>query len=173
MTIERLTAEALDSCADGLGELLAATVAAGSSLGFLTGLSAQEAAGWWRGRAAEVADGRLLLWVARSGGRVTGTVGCAPGLKDNGRHRGEVVKLMVAPEARGQGVARRLLGAVETWAAGAGMTLLTLDTETGSPAEGFYRMAGWTETGTVPGYASDPYGKLMPSTFFHKTPAAA
>ncbi len=93
-SVERLSADALDACADELGELLAATVAAGASLGFLAGFGREEAARWWRGRAAEVADGRLLVWVARSGGRVHGTVGCAPVLKDNGRHRGEIVKLV-------------------------------------------------------------------------------
>ncbi|WP_415953273.1 GNAT family N-acetyltransferase [Streptomyces sp. KLOTTS4A1] len=166
--VELLTASGLDECAEALGELLAATVAAGSSLGFLAGLTPAEAAAWWRGLKDEVAAGRLLVWVARAEGRVHGTVGLVPGLKENGRHRGEVVKLMVAPWARGRGVARRLLSCVESFAAGAGMTLLTLDTETGSPAERLYRAVGWAETGTVPGYATDPEGRLMPSTFFHK-----
>ncbi|MER7177208.1 GNAT family N-acetyltransferase [Streptomyces mesophilus] len=171
-TVERLSADALDTCADELGELLAATVAGGASLGFLAGFGREEAARWWRGLAAEVADGRLLVWVARSDGRIDGTVGCVPVLKDNGRHRGEVVKLMVGPHARGRGLAGRLLTTVEAYAAGAGLTLLVLDTETGSAADRLYRAQGWTETGTVPDYAADPSGKLMPSTFFHKTLSA-
>ncbi|MBC9713799.1 GNAT family N-acetyltransferase [Streptomyces sp. TRM66268-LWL] len=169
-SVERLSAAGLEACAGELGELLAATVAGGASLGFLAGFGSAEAARWWRGLAADVADGRLLVWVARSeDGQVLGTVGCAPGFKDNGRHRGEVVKLMVGPQARGRGVARTLLRTVEEYAAGAGMSLLVLDTETGSPAERLYRATGWTEMGTVPDYAADPQGRLMPSTFFYKT----
>nr|WP_093607723.1 GNAT family N-acetyltransferase [Streptomyces indicus] len=164
-----MTAAGLDAEADALGELLAATVAGGASLGFLAGLDAAQAAQWWRSLSAEVAAGRLVVWVAHVEGRLAGTVGLAPVAKDNGRHRAEVVKLMVAPAARGRGVARRLLDMAEEFAAGAGITLLTLDTETGSPAERLYRAAGWTPTGTVPDYAADPAGKLMPSTFFHKT----
>ncbi|MFI6938130.1 GNAT family N-acetyltransferase [Streptomyces sp. NPDC050418] len=172
-SVEQLTSEDFAGAADGLGALLAATVADGASLGFLAGLTPDAAAEWWRGLTPEVGAGRRLVWVARADdGRIAGTVGCTPGLKDNGRHRAEIVKLMVAPSARGHGLARRLLAAVEAYAAGAGVTLLVLDTETGSPAERMYRAAGWTEVGTVPGYAADPQGVLMPSTYFYKVTGA-
>ncbi len=90
----------------------------------------------------------------------------------NARHRAEVAKLMVRPSARGQGLGRALLAAVEAYAATEGITLLILDTETGSLAEQVYCGAGWTKVGSVPGYAADPAGSLKPTTFYYKELAA-
>ncbi|OSC75446.1 GNAT family N-acetyltransferase, partial [Streptomyces sp. BF-3] len=58
------------------------------------------------------------------------------------------------------------------YAATEGITLLVLDTETGSLAEQVYCKAGWKEVGSVPGYAADPAGSLKPTTFYYKELAA-
>ncbi|WP_369227136.1 N-acetyltransferase family protein [Streptomyces sp. R39] len=154
-----------------LAGLLADTVNAGASLGFLAPLDPEEAVTWWAGRAAAVAAGDLAVWVALdAGGRVVGTVGLSfpfPG-KPNSRHRAELVKLMVHRDARGRGVARGLLAVAEEAAAAAGITLLHLDTETDSPAERLYRSAGWTRAGVIPDYAADPSGVLRPTTLYYK-----
>ncbi|MFD4628558.1 GNAT family N-acetyltransferase [Streptomyces sp. NPDC058284] len=172
MRIDRLDTARLHACADSLGDLLVATVRSGASLGFLADLDRATAAAWWRGLDAVVGDGRLGIWVARDAegrpGRVAGTVSVAFVDKPNGRHRAEIVKLMVHPGARGQGLARALLTTAEEAAAAAGVTLLVLDTETGSPAESLYGKAGWTRSGTIPDYATDPAGNLHPTTLFHK-----
>ncbi len=76
-TVRRLDAKDLPGCLEGLAELLADTVAGGASVGFLAPLDRADALAWWRGRAEAVADGRLALWVARDGERVTGTVSLA------------------------------------------------------------------------------------------------
>jgi GNAT superfamily N-acetyltransferase len=102
------------------------------------------------------------------GDRVLGTVSLAFAAKPNSRHRAELVKLMVRREARGQGLGRGLLATAETAAVAAGVTLLHLDTETGSPAEHLYRSAGWTPAGTVPDYAATPEGVLRPTTIYYK-----
>jgi GNAT superfamily N-acetyltransferase len=164
--------------ADALAGLLTDVVAGGASLGFVAPFSHADALAWWReDLAPALADGRLLVWVARDGDRPVGTVALAPSGKPNGRHRGEVVKLMVHRDARGRGVARALLATVERAAAEAGLTLLLLDTETGSDAERLYRAAGWIRHGAVPGFATDPAGRLRATTLFHKEiapgPAAA
>ncbi|MFI7319579.1 GNAT family N-acetyltransferase [Streptomyces venezuelae] len=170
--LERLTAAGLRAAAGQLGDLLVDTVRGGSSLGFLAGLDRAGASDWWRGLGPAVEAGRIAVWVARDGdrdgSRVTGTVGVAFTDKPNGRHRAEIAKLMVHPDARGQGLARALLTAAEQTAAEAGVTLLVLDTETGSPAETVYRRAGWTEAGTIPDYAADPSGTLHATTLFYK-----
>lgn len=153
---------------DGLSLLLAETVAGGASVGFRLPFDRRAAARWWRDRAPAVADGGLLVWVAEGPAGVMGTVSLALGGKANGRHRAEVVKLMVRPDARGRGLARTLLATAERAAALAGITLLTLDTETGSAADRLYRAAGWTPYGLVPGYATDPFGTLQDCTFFYK-----
>ncbi len=166
--VTRIDAARFPDYAGGLAELLVDTVRGGASLGFLAGLERAEAAAWWRGLAPAVESGGLAVWTAHDGTRVTGTVGVAFVDKPNGRHRAEITKLMVHPSARGRGLARRLLAAAEEAAADAGVTLLVLDTETGSPAETLYGKAGWTRAGTIPDYATDPAGTLHPTTLFYK-----
>ncbi|MFJ3021305.1 GNAT family N-acetyltransferase [Streptomyces tendae] len=176
MIVHRLDEQGVTARLDGLAGLLTDTVAGGACVGFLAPLGHAEAVDWWRERAAAVAAGRLAVWLAREGERVTGTVSLALPDKPNSRHRGELVKLMVSREARGRGLGRRLLTTVEEAAAAAGLTLLHLDTETGSPAEHLYRSAGWTRAGTIPDYAADPRGELRPTTLYFKQvggPAAA
>ncbi|MGW1182606.1 GNAT family N-acetyltransferase [Streptomyces drozdowiczii] len=154
--------------ADELAALLVETVEGGSSVGFLAPLDRAAAAEWWRARAASVEAGQLEVWIARDGERIAGTIGLVRAPLPNARHRAEVAKLMVRPSARGRGLGRELLAAVERAAAEEGVTLLVLDTESGSPAERLYRAAGWTECGSVPDYATDPDGVLKPTTFYYK-----
>ncbi|MEV8021811.1 GNAT family N-acetyltransferase [Streptomyces sp. NPDC086554] len=166
--LARLSADELLAAADELAALLADVVDGGSSLGFLAPLDRKDAADWWRGLAPAVAQGRLAVWAARDADRITGTVSLGFTDKPNGRHRAEIRKLMVHRSARGQGLARTLLATAERTAAEAGVTLLILDTETGSPAESLYRSGGWTAAGVIPDYAADPAGVLHPTTLFFK-----
>lgn len=170
----RLDATRLLEHAQELADLLADTVNGGASVGFLAPLSRAEALAWWEERAAGVAAGRLAVWAAHDGNRVLGTVSLAFPGKANSRHRAELVKLMVHPDARGRGLGRGLLGTAEAAAAAAGVTLLHLDTESGSPAEHLYRSAGWTQIGAIPDYAASPDGVLRPTTIYYKrVPATA
>lgn len=165
---ECVTGDQLADLADELGELLVDAVDGGASVGFLAGLDQEAAARWWRDRAADVDAGRTATWIVRAGGRVTGTVSLAYPDKPNARHRAELVKLLVHRQARGRGLGRALLRLAEAEAARAGVTLLLLDTQAGSPAESLYDSAGWTRLGVVPGHAADPAGALRPTAFFHK-----
>ncbi|MYZ36204.1 GNAT family N-acetyltransferase [Streptomyces sp. SID4917] len=164
----RLCADELLDAADALADLMLDTVAGGASIGFLHPLDRATAARWWRAQATAVREGRLSVRIVRDGERIVGTVGVSFADKPNARHRAEIVKLMVHRDARGKGLGRTLLTAAEEAAAEAGVTLLLLDTETGSPAETLYRSAGWTVIGVVPGHAADPGGTLRPTTFFYK-----
>ncbi|MGW3233676.1 GNAT family N-acetyltransferase [Kitasatospora sp. NPDC001095] len=170
--VSELTAGELDDSAEELAALLVETVRAGASVGFLAPLAPEEAAAWWRALGPDVAAGRLVLWTARTrvGGRLAGTVQLRPATAANGRHRGEVAKLMVHPADRGQRLAGRLLAALEARAVALGIRLLVLDTETGSPAEQLYDGAGWSRVGSVPDFAADPGGTLRPTTIFFKSP---
>lgn len=173
MTPVRLDAAQLLDRAEELAGLLVDTVDGGASIGFLAPLDRAEAVAWWRERAGGVAAGRLAVWAAHDGGRVVGTIGLDFPGKPNSRHRAELVKLMVHRDLRGKGLGRRLLGTVERDAVAAGITLLHLDTETGSPAEHLYRTSGWTRAGTIPDYAATPHGVLRPTTLYYKHLAAA
>ncbi|MFE9025476.1 GNAT family N-acetyltransferase [Streptomyces iakyrus] len=170
----RLDATQLLERAGDLADLLVGTVNGGASVGFLAPLGRAQALLWWRERAADVAAGRLAVWAALDEDRVLGTVGLAFPGKANSGHRAEIVKLMVHPDARGRGLGRGLLATAEGAAAAAGITLLHLDTETGSPAERLYRSAGWTPAGAIPDYAANPGGVLRPTTIYYKhVPATA
>lgn len=88
-------------------------------------------------------------------------VGCA-GLKGNGGAVAEVKRLWVAPSARGLGLSRRLMGAVEDAARGLSISVLRLDTNSALPeAVALYRATGWTE---IDRFNDDPY----PDAFFEK-----
>ncbi|WP_405659969.1 GNAT family N-acetyltransferase [Streptomyces sp. NBC_01166] len=154
--------------ADELAALLIEAVEDGASVGFLAPLDRAAAAIWWRERAAAVEAGSHQVWIARDDERLAGTIGLVKAALPNARHRAEVAKLVVRPSARNRGVGRALLAAVERSAAAEGLTLLVLDTETGSDAERLYRSAGWTPCGSVPDYASDPFGTLRATTFYYR-----
>lgn len=166
--IVRLTGSGVLALAAELAELLTDTVRGGASVGFLAPLDHAQALAWWRARAAAADAGGLAVWAARAGDRVTGTVSLVFPDKPNSGHRAELVKLMVHRDARGQGLGRRLLVIAERAAAEAGVSLLHLDTETGSPAEALYGSAGWTRVGAIPDYARTPEGVLRPTTIYYK-----
>lgn len=99
---------------------------------------------------------------------MVGTVILLSATMPNGRHRAEVSTLLVAPPARGRGVARLLLQALEAEALDRGCWLLLLDTRTGSAAEGRYAAGGWEVMGVPPDHAATPDGVLQPTTFMSK-----
>ncbi|MFJ2395781.1 GNAT family N-acetyltransferase [Streptomyces sp. NPDC087843] len=171
--VSRLDAAEVLAQAEELAGLLTDTVDDGASVGFLAPLDRASAVAWWEGRAAAVSAGHLAVWVARGADRVLGTVGLAFPDKPNSRHRAELVKLMVHPQGRGRGLGRTLLTTAERAAVAAGLTLLHLDTETGSPAETLYLSAGWTRLGAIPDYATTPSGELRATTVFYKRVGAA
>ncbi|MBB5955298.1 ribosomal protein S18 acetylase RimI-like enzyme [Saccharothrix tamanrassetensis] len=165
--VELLSAD-VPADAEEPAEVLGDAVADGASIGFLDPLPRPHAVSWWRARAAAVANGVPAVWVARTGGRVVGTVQVRFASALNGTHRAEIAKLVVLRRMRGCGLGRELLAAAEKGAADRGATLLTLDTRTGSAAESLYRSAGWTEVGVIPDYAADPDGTLRPTTLFYR-----
>jgi acetyltransferase len=149
----------------GLAELLAACVNAGAGVGFLRPLALDEAAVFWR---ATIADPVALTLAARDGGRIVGTVRLVLAGQANGRHRADVAKLLVHPDARRRGVAEALMAALEDLARTHGRTTLVLDTETGGQAEHLYERWGWSRVGEIPEYALTADGVLASTTVLTK-----
>ncbi|MEX0167652.1 GNAT family N-acetyltransferase [Streptomyces sp. LMG1-1-1.1] len=168
--VERLSPAAVRAhAADGLATLLVDAVDGGASVGFTAPLDPAEAAAWWSRVAEEAAEGVRDVWAALGpDGLPLGVVTLVRAGTANGRHRGEIARLLVHRSARGRGLGRRLLAAAEAHAAASGLTLLVLDTQTDSPAERLYRGAGWTAAGTIPDFAADPSGTLRPTTLYYK-----
>lgn len=101
---------------------------------------------------------RGVFLVAMSDGLPLGCVG----LKGGGDGVAEVKRLWVAPSARGLGLAKRLMSAVEEIARAQSVEVLRLDTNSALPeAQRLYRGTGWKEIGR---FNDDPY----PDTFFEK-----
>ena len=87
-------------------------------------------------------DGRSSFLIARLDGRA---VGCGA-LRALDAETGEIKRMWIAPEARGQGVAWRLLEALEEEARGFGMARVRLDTNRAlGEAQALYRKAGYRE----------------------------
>jgi ribosomal protein S18 acetylase RimI-like enzyme len=88
----------------------------------------------------------------------------------NQPHRAEVSKLLVHPEYRRRGLARRMMLELEGRAGKFRKTLLTLDTRTGDAAEPLYASLGFQTTGIIPGYCLDPdaTGRLDATTIMYK-----
>jgi len=152
-----------------LAEVLVDCVEGGASVSFMWPLSLAQAEAFWRGVADGVARGeRILLLAKEADGRVVGTVQLVTAMPPNQPHRADVAKMLVHRRARRQGLAQRLMVAIEAQARAARKTVLVLDTVTGGDAERLYARAGWQRVGAVPNYALMPDGALCGTTFFHK-----
>lgn len=168
VTIESLPADRLEPAVADLCALLRACVEQGAGIGFVLPLARDKAEAFWRGRVPGLQAGTSHLLIARKEGRIVGTVMLVLAEQDNGGHRADVAKLMVHPQARRQGLARRLLARIDDLAAKLGRTLLVLDTVTGDAAEQLYPTCGYVRVGTIPDYAVSAHGALDSTTIFYK-----
>jgi acetyltransferase len=122
-------------------------------------------------REALAEDGRVVL-VAERDGEVVGMAHLVPSGAANAPHRAEVQRVAVAAVARGSGVGRRLLEAVEEAALARSLALLWLTTHDGTEACAFYEAVGYTKLGVMPAYSERPGGTLAPGAFYFKRLAA-
>ncbi|MDT9002365.1 GNAT family N-acetyltransferase [Paucibacter sp. APW11] len=166
MEIEQLTTID-DATRAALSDLLIDSVAHGASIGFMHPLADAEADRYWQGVAASLGS-QHQLWLLREGQALLGTVQLDRCGKPNGRHRGEIQKLFVHSRARGRGLASLLMAEAERFAAAQGISLLVLDTESGSKAEQVYRHLGWQHAGNIPDFARSPHGTLHPTALYFK-----
>jgi acetyltransferase len=118
-------------------------------------------------RAALDEQGRVVL-VAEHEGDVVGMAHIVPSDAANAPHRAEVQRVAVAAEARGTGVGRTLMEAVEEAARDRGLTLLWLTTHDGSDACAFYEAVGYSKLGVMPAYSQRPGGRVSPGAFYYK-----
>jgi ribosomal protein S18 acetylase RimI-like enzyme len=150
---------------DRLADILAATVAAGGSVHFMDPTPIDQARAYWTGALADT--GRIVLG-AFVDGALMGTVTLYLDTPPNQPFRGEIWKLMVAPEGRRQGLARALMLEAQRLAAEHGRTMLTLDTATEGGASELYESLGWERAGVIPDYAYKPHGGLVGTAIYYK-----
>lgn len=170
MKTKLLTESEIHGRLNELTALLIDAVEQGASIGFTLPLGRVEAETYWRKVAGEVGAGHKTFVVALDESR--GLVGSAQLAKEsraNGRHRAEVQKVMVRHALRGHGIGAELMRRLEAEARAAGRTLLFLDTSVGpGGATEFYRKLGYSFVGSIPNYAADPDGRLVPNAIFYK-----
>jgi acetyltransferase len=165
----RIGPEQFETYRQGLVELLLDSVRHGASVGFLADLTRAEANAYFDEVLAGLQDGSRLLWVAGQRALALGSVQLSLCKKRNGLNRAEVQKLLVLSGARRRGIAHRLMQQVEDEARALHRGLLYLDTEAGSPAEDFYRSAGYRCIGGLPDYACGPDGRYRANAIYYKT----
>ena len=154
---------------DELAEVLRDCVEGGASVGFMLPLAEGRPEAFWRKVAAGVAAGERHLFVAEDGaGRICGTLSLVVDMPDNQPHRADVSKMLVHRRMRRQGVAERLLRALEVRARELGRTTLVLDTVTGSDASRVYERLAWQRAGDIPKYALMPNGPFCSTTYYFK-----
>ena len=170
MTIRVLSADEALARVPELAAVLRDCVEGGASVGFMLPLAVGRPEAFWRGVAAGVAAGERHLFVAEDeAGRICGTLSLVVDLPDNQPHRADVSKMLVHRRARRQGVAERLLMALEARARELGKTTLVLDTVTGSEASRVYERLGWQRAGDIPNYALMPGGVPCSTTYYFKS----
>jgi GNAT superfamily N-acetyltransferase len=115
-----------------------------------------------------LAESERVVLVAERDAEVVGMAHLVPSGAANATHRAEVQRVAVAVDARGRGVGRELMAAVEEEARRRGLTLLWLTTHAGSDAALFYESIGYTQLGVMPSYSRRPDGALWPGAFYFR-----
>ncbi|WP_026622935.1 GNAT superfamily N-acetyltransferase [Ensifer sp. WSM1721] len=168
VNIRVLSEEETLAALPALAEILSDCVEGGASVGFMQPFPPEAAVPFWEGVAAAVGRDETVLVIAEVDGRPIGTVQLGVATMPNQPHRADIKKLLVHRNARGLGLARRLMEAAEAEAIKHRRRVLVLDTATGEPAEAIYERFGWNRAGVVPDYALMPDGRYCATTFFYK-----
>ncbi len=151
-----------------LETLLVDCVISGASVGFITPIDHQEVTDYWQGVDGDLLSNTRKVWVAIEGEELLGVVQLSLCSKRNGRHRGEVEKLMVKTDARGRGISKLLMQHLEQSSVEQGLSLLVLDTRKGDIASQLYRKLGYIESGQIPQFALSSNGDLDATVIFYK-----
>lgn len=165
---EILSATQAHQCLLELGDVLQACVKDGASVGFTDPNDRRAIDSFWKDKIYSLASHDCELFIARDNGFLAATVFINYCRTPNGRHRAEISKLLVHPQARRQGIARELMNRAEAMAWEKEISLLVLDTRSGDVASDLYLSLGWQIAGTIPCYARSIDNTLQTTTFMYK-----
>lgn len=166
--IRTLSPTELEEHLPSFSALLKDAVRSGASVGFVPPLADGDARAYWNGVKNALGDGNRVLLAAEEQGRILGSVQLDFAAMPNGRHRAEVMKLMVHTSARRRGIGRALMLALEDAARRARRTLLVLDTRVGDSAEQLYLGLGYLPAGVIPRYALSAAGTLDATVYMYR-----
>lgn len=169
MLIKPLSRQDILTHITALNDILVSCVNGGASVSFMLPFSSGKAHTFWLSVAESVGrDERTVLGCFDEEQGLVGTVQLITDQPENQPHRADVAKLLVHEKARRKGAAMALMEALEAVARAKVLTVLVLDTSTGSGAETFYQRAGWQKVGEIPRYALMPNGDMTATSVFYK-----
>jgi GNAT superfamily N-acetyltransferase len=169
VAIMQLDAAAAASATKALAAILIACVTDGASLGFRAPLALPKAIAVFEALGREMARDGTRLIAGWSEGRLAGCAALRWDGRETEPHVAELSKLMVAPWARGQGLAARLIDGAEAAARQDGRSLIYLFTSDHGAAPSLYRRYGYTESGRIPQGGGLPDGRPVDALIFHKS----
>jgi ribosomal protein S18 acetylase RimI-like enzyme len=148
--------EAADGAAvDAAYRVVRAVMERGGAVGWVHVPDRAETAEWLGQIAAEVAAGRTRMAAAGAGGRVDALGRWTRYAKPAVAVNAEIVQVMVHPDARGQGLARLLVGALVEDARANRVETLTLDVRGNNHAAmALYESFGFEVSGRLPDFVA-------------------
>jgi GNAT superfamily N-acetyltransferase len=165
--VVELHADAVEAHLGELAQLLLDAHASNMALGLAPDLTAERATAVYRRTASRLKAGERILLGALDGHILVGAVHLARAEAENGRHRGEIQRLVVGTGSRGRGIGRMLMEAAVGEARRLGLRLLWLMTHEGTAADQIYQRLGWTRLGVVPGYSTLPDGSVTGNAYYY------
>ncbi|GAB2185151.1 N-acetyltransferase family protein [Roseibium sp. LAB1] len=166
--VHLLSADEVRKSLPEMGQLLKTCVEEGAGIGFILPMPQEKAEAFWAGKLPAIESGEAFLLAARQGSEIAGVVMLVKAGADNQPHRADVAKLMVHPDHRRKGLARKLMTAIDGLAMSVNRWMLVLDTVTGDRAEKLYPTCGYQKAGVIPDYAYNSHGHLDATTVFYK-----
>lgn len=164
--VERLEALAGTDLHD-LCDAAEAAIKGGGGFGWLAAPPRHIMEAYWRG---VLLVPERQLFVARLDGTICGSAQLARPPRNNEAQAfaAQLTSNFIAPWARGHGLARRIVVAVEDAARAAGYAILNLDVrDTQTAAIQLYESLGYVRWGTHPAYAR-VVGQVVPGHFYYK-----
>jgi GNAT superfamily N-acetyltransferase len=144
-----------EATADAVHRVVRAVMELGGAVGWVSVPTREETGVWLGGILAEVAAGRTRLAVVRDGDRIEALGRWTRYAKAAVAVNAEVSQVMVHPDARGQGHARRLVTGLVDDARAHGVETLTLDVRGNNHAAmALYESAGFVVAGRLPDFVA-------------------
>jgi acetyltransferase len=168
MRCRRVGPQEADAIAPALAALHEDAFRAGMALGMLESIGREPLERSYREVVAALDERERLLLVAEREGQILGMAQIARSGALNADHRAEVQRVAVADTARGSGIGRQLMAALEEVAGRCSISLLWLTTHEGTAACAFYESLGYRKLGVMPSYSRRPDGTLWPGAFYFK-----
>ena len=144
-----------DPLLDAVHRVVEAVMRLGGAVGWVDVPDRAETAGWLAGIAAEVAAGRTRMALLCADGRVAALGRWTRYAKSTVAVNGEVLQVMVHPDARGRRLARRLVAALVDDARAQRVETLTLDVRGNNHAAmALYESLGFEVYGRLPDFVA-------------------